>query len=373
MNRRNKKIKYPKQYCPLQWFKCTDVNAKGQGIIQYHNKPFYIDELMSGEIAKVVIYHENNNDGQGRAMVLKKKSNERVLPLGHWKFSIGSYHIPHWSNELQDRWKTHQIQKLYPHINVPKIKVGKRTYYRNKVVLHEGGFMPPGPYRRFFVKPPNFDLMKIDFKKYESYPGTLIIRRLNTEIIGAPGTQIDTTVNLLNIKMKVNLNSFLQVNLEMMELVLKIIQKYIQPKDIVVDLFAGIGTIGLQVAANAKRVYCVEINPNCVKDCQHNIELNHLNNTKVILADANSWTKNLIYIKPSVIIVNPARAGLNINALNAINNSFANNIIYLACNPYKQAADIKYLTNYQITKIQPFDFFPQTYHIENLLILKNRN
>ncbi len=366
------KKRFPSRYCPLTWFKCTGINREGKGIICFHDKPFYIDELMPGESARIVVYYEELKYGNGRAIMLKNPSQDRVLELGHWKFNFGGYHIPHWSNKMQDAWKTQQVKTLYPTFSVPNIIVKKRNYYRNKVVLHDGGLLPPGPYRGVSIKDDRFDLMNIDFQKYQNIPGTYIIRRLDTEISGTPGSNIYTTTTLLGKKMIVNLNSFYQVNQEMIEIVIKKIKTWMLANERGADLFCGIGTLGIQIADSITELYMVEINPNSFRDCMLNIQNNHLTNIKAFCTDANAWIiKNKT--KLDFIILNPARAGVSEASLKIINNSRIKKIIYLACNIYKQHQDLMFLNNYKIKEIQPYDFFPQTFHIENLIYLELKN
>lgn len=364
--RRKRRKKHPKNYCTIAFIECKDYNNQGKGIVYFKNKPFYIDELIVGEKAQILIYYEENDFGVGRAINLKKPSPERVLPLGHWKFSLGTYHLSHLSDKAQDAFKQKRVNNYFP--QALPIIVGKRTYYRNKVSLTNGGFKPPGSNRKITIIPEQFDLMDFDIKAHQNDIGVTIIRHLATKIVGKPGDDLKAIDYMLNKKFIVSLDAFYQVNSEMAALAYQQIIDFVPIESVVFDLFAGAAVIGIHVANKAKKVYSVEINQTSFEDGQKNIEINKINNIKNINQDANKFVLNPPE-KADVIIVDPARAGLSLDAVKAINSAKASKIIYLSCNIDTQYRDIQLMTNYQIKYIQPYDFFPQTFHIENLVIL----
>lgn len=369
---RRARAKYPKKYCPIDPVECFETNEKGQCIVLWNDKTYTVDEMIPGELANIIIYYEEEKTGDGRAINLIKKSPDRALELGHPKMKLGSYHLAHLKDEAQDAWKQAQVEKVFGTKALP-IKVGSRTNYRNKVVIHDGGFMPSGRNRKQAVTPAPgvFDLMDIDFEKYKDRKGDTIIRRLDTEIVGRPGENISTTHSIMGKTFNVNLNSFYQVNNEMMEKAYTEMISFVPEDSIVFDLFSGAATIGIHVSDKAKEVYSVEINKDSHEDALKNIELNNVKNVFAICGDANAFAVQS-KIKPDVIIVDPARSGLNEISVKAINESGAKRIIYLSCNINSQVIDVNGLTNYEIIHIQPYDFFPQTYHIENLVVLAKK-
>ena len=366
--RRNKK-KFARKYCTIQFYECIGLNSKGQGIVNFNNKKFNVNELLPGEKSRLLIYYEEQNSGEARAIELLNESPLRSLPLGHPKFKLGTYHIPHMTDEAQDNWKQERVNNLFNYKS-NKIKVGKRKNYRNKIVLNDGGFFPPGRGRRRKVTPTKeqWDLMDVDFSKYSQTQGNIIIRRLDKEIYGSPGDDISTTHTLLDKKFIINLNSFYQVNNEMAKMAYEDIISHVNKNDIVYDLFGGAGIISIHISHKAKKVYSVEINKDSHKDALKNIEINNIKNIELICEDANKWIIN--NKNANVIIIDPTRSGISKESSNAINLSKIKKIIYLSCNIETQKRDIDLLNNYKIIEIQPYDFFPQTYHIENLIILK---
>ena len=258
MGRRRRRGRHPKKYCTLDFLKCIGYTKQGKGIVMFKDKPFHVDELIEGEEARILVYYEEDDFGTARAIQLKEESPKRALPLGHWKFSLGSYQIPHLKDEYQDEFKQKRVEELFG--PAKPIKVGKRTNYRNKASLTDGGFMPPGRGRMRPIQPKEFDLMEIDFSKYENDKGVTIIRNLKTSIEGRPGTKIHAEDEVLGKKFKVGLDSFYQVNSEMAELAYAEIISFVPEGSVVFDLFGGAATIGIHVSDKAKKVYSVEIN-----------------------------------------------------------------------------------------------------------------
>ena len=159
-------------------------------------------------------------------------------------------------------------------------------------------------------------------------------------------------------------NGFFQINLPIYELALSEIKKYIKTEK-VLDLYAGVGTIGLSVARD-KDLTLVEVDKSAYQELKNNAK-----NHKTVLAKSEDVTD---FIKPDqTVIVDPPRAGLDIKLIEKLNEITPKTIIYLSCNPATQARDIKLLLEkYQIETVQPFNFFPRTPHLENLVILTKK-
>ncbi len=133
----------------------------------------------------------------------------------------------------------------------------------------------------------------------------------------------------------------------------------------ILDLYSGVGTIGLTIGGRAPEL--VEVNPNAVREMQRNITALHSNAT-AILAPSE---KALDYITgDKLIIVDPPRAGLHADVINRLLATAPPRIIYLSCNPVTQARDVALLAQkYTIAHHQGYNFFPRTPHIEHLVVL----
>ena len=159
-------------------------------------------------------------------------------------------------------------------------------------------------------------------------------------------------------------NGFFQINLPVYELALKEIKKHITT-DKVLDLYSGVGTIGLSVAYD-KDLTLIECDKFAYSEMVKNIENN--SNISAVLAKSEDVTD---YVSPdSTVILDPPRAGCDSKLINRLLEVKPPKIIYRSCNPATQARDIKFLLEfYKIDEVKTFNFFPRTPHIENLVVL----
>lgn len=171
-----------------------------------------------------------------------------------------------------------------------------------------------------------------------------------------------------DIKYNVAYDAFFQVNRLVCGKMFKIAQDFVNINDIVLDLYSGVGTLGLSAAKKAKKVVGVEINKNAVDNANSNAKLNNLTNAKFIYSDAGD-IKNLD-INFNKLIVDPPRAGLSQDTIDFINKRLPEEIMYISCDYHTQARDLKLLDDYEITNSYVCDLFSYTYHVECICILK---
>lgn len=171
-------------------------------------------------------------------------------------------------------------------------------------------------------------------------------------------------------------DSFFQVNIPMFEQALNRVLAAAPAKGKIIELYSGAGTIGLPLAAAGHQVIGVEIVPSSVELATANAKLNHLENYQAILSPSEKIDPELLDGAASVI-VDPPRAGLHHRVVTMLLNKLPEQIIYLSCNPATQARDAALLaTQYELSPICGFDFYPGTLHLESLLIMtkkKGRN
>lgn len=148
------------------------------------------------------------------------------------------------------------------------------------------------------------------------------------------------------------------------------------PKDAVIyDLYCGTGTLGICAAKFAKLVVGIELSPEAALDAKANVALNGLDNVVIIAGDVGKklgvlQTEHQIPL-PDIVMVDPPRVGLDPEALQNLLTLRPPLILYVSCNYMTQVANIALLVEqgYHIVAIQPVDQFPQTYHIENIVLL----
>ena len=169
--------------------------------------------------------------------------------------------------------------------------------------------------------------------------------------------------------------AFYQVNTEMAE---KLYQTAIDfseltANDVVLDAYSGIGTIGLSVAKQVKKVYGVEVIPEAVENSRKNAAINGITNAHYVCAPAEEAIQNWLKegIQADVILVDPPRKGLTESFIKASSQTGADRITYISCNVATMARDIKLYQElgYELKKVQPVDLFPQTHHVEAVSLL----
>ena len=178
-----------------------------------------------------------------------------------------------------------------------------------------------------------------------------------------------------DFRFKISPFSFYQVNPIQAEKLYNIAVESanITSKDIVFDLYCGIGTISLFMAKYAKKVYGIEIVEQAVKDAIENAKMNNIKNTEFIVGDVEKVLDNLIKTRkiiPDVVMVDPPRKGLDKTTIQNILNIKPRKLIYISCNPATLVRDLKELEQfYDIKTIKPIDMFPYTSHVECCVIL----
>lgn len=177
---------------------------------------------------------------------------------------------------------------------------------------------------------------------------------------------------------KISPKSFYQTNSEQGYELYKIAENFanLSGNETVYDLYTGTGTIANFVAQKAQQVIGIEYIPEAIADAKENSKLNNITNTKFFVGDMKDvFTDEFITKngKPDIIILDPPRAGVHKNVIDAMKFAKAPKIVYVSCNPATQARDIELLSDiYSVSKIQPVDMFPHTHHIENVVLLEKK-
>lgn len=180
----------------------------------------------------------------------------------------------------------------------------------------------------------------------------------------------------VELSFKISPTSFFQPNtFQAEELYSAALNMVSFPKEHVLDLYAGTATLGMAMAAKAKKVTAIEINPHACFDAQSNKELNGLSNIEIVCGDVGEKLEMLRarsdFIPPDLVVVDPPRTGLDEAALGHLKALRPQQILYVSCNPETQVENIKELvmSGYRLVKVQPVDQFPHTPHIENIALL----
>lgn len=180
---------------------------------------------------------------------------------------------------------------------------------------------------------------------------------------------------LAGVRLRLSPGSFLQVNLEVAS---KVYASLFEGLDLegpetVLDVYSGVGSIALMLASTAAKVIAIEENADAVADAQTTAEANGIDRCIFLKGRAEELIDTVMPCDAAV--VDPPRQGLRPEVLSALVSSRVRRLAYLSCNPATLARDLKTLASrgYRLTRLIMADMFPQTYHIETLAIMEDKN
>ena len=180
------------------------------------------------------------------------------------------------------------------------------------------------------------------------------------------------------LKFKINAKSFYQTNSDQAYELYKITRDFagLTGNELVYDLYTGTGTIAQFVSKKAKKVIGVEAVPDAILAAKENAERNNITNCEFFVGDMKH-VFNDAFIKthghPDIIITDPPRDGMHKDVVQQILNIAPKKVVYVSCNSATQARDLELMNNmYKVTKTQAVDMFPQTFHVENVVLLEKR-
>lgn len=180
------------------------------------------------------------------------------------------------------------------------------------------------------------------------------------------------------LKFRIGAKSFYQTNPEQAYELYKITRNLaeLSGSEIVYDLYTGTGTIANFIARKAKKVVGIEYVAQAIEDAKINSKINNIENTSFFAGDMKDVLTPEFMIQngtPDVIITDPPRAGMHPDVIRRILEMNAKKIVYVSCNPATQARDLGMLdSKYAVMAVQPVDMFPQTFHVENVVLLERK-
>ena len=147
--------------------------------------------------------------------------------------------------------------------------------------------------------------------------------------------------------------------------------------ELVYDLYTGTGTIAQFIAKKARKVVGIESVPEAIADAEINAKLNQIENVEFLVGDMKSVFNDdflSLHGKPDVIITDPPRDGMHAKVVEQILKIAPEKVVYVSCNSATQARDLALMSEvYTIIGVQPVDMFPQTHHVENIVLLVKKN
>lgn len=204
---------------------------------------------------------------------------------------------------------------------------------------------------------------------------TNVILGSENHILFGPGSIEDT---LCGVPVRLGPFSFYQVNTPGAEQLYAVAAAYadLRPDDLLLDLYCGMGTIGLSMAGRCRELVGVEIVPEAIESARANAARmggEIADKSRFFCADAGQAAARLAAegLAPDVIIVDPPRKGCDQATLDAVVHMAPRRLVYVSCNPATAARDAAILTRegYRVEKVQPVDMFPRTGHVETVVLL----
>jgi len=184
---------------------------------------------------------------------------------------------------------------------------------------------------------------------------------------------------LEDLRFKITAKSFYQTNSEQALILYKVVREFagLSGSEMVYDLYTGTGTIACFLARSTRMIIGIDTIPEAITAASSNAENNSIFNAKFFAGDMKDIFDDVFVAEhgtPDIIITDPPREGMHKNVIRQLLKLGPPRIVYVSCNSATQARDLALLAEvYEIKKVQSVDMFPQTHHVENVVLLETRN
>lgn len=385
----------------------------GRGICFINDKITFIPNSLEDEVIEYKIIKEKKKYNDGKALRIFNVSNDRIRPICLHYLKCGGCHLEHMSLIKENNFKVEKVKSIlskFAKIEIDSLNIisGKYYNYRNKIVLKvENGIFG-------LLEEGSNNLVEIDkcylindemnerlellkhLVKRESGISKIMMRLgnksgeimlhikgnvnnkkpfgdicdsliINDEVI----TKEYITSYIMDKKFNIRKESFFQVNDEIVEKLYSYVRDItlLLSSKIVLDLYCGVGTIGIIVSDLVEKVVGVEVVEEAVVDANQNKRLNNIKNIEFINSKVEDVISNFNN-EFDTVIVDPPRSGLDRKTKDVLLKEKFKNIIYISCDAVTLARDLFELsTVYNFKSIELFNMFPRTYHVECVCVL----
>ena len=184
---------------------------------------------------------------------------------------------------------------------------------------------------------------------------------------------------LCGLTFKISPKSFYQINHDQCEVLYNKALDLVKltKKDVVIDTYCGIGTIGMVASEKVKQVLGVELNKDAIRDAKVNARMNRISNIDFVQADATKFMVELAKenVEMDVLIMDPPRSGTTKEFIQAVNKLKPKRIVYISCDPSTQVRDLVQFKKigYNFNEVFPVDLFPYTKHVESIVFMSRKD
>jgi 23S rRNA (uracil1939-C5)-methyltransferase len=370
------------------------------------------DEGIPGETVEVTPFEEKRNYIEAKTIKIINPSASRITPVCDHYQVCGPYQYIDY--KTQTAIKESQLKEIFPDTAISAAYSPEISGYRNKIKLSilwkdnkaSLAYHTPESRDKFirinscclvsenvnnllasFIETANKE--KLTFVKEieirESHSTKELMLTINSpeksenklrelfSKFNVKNTYIEETVS--GKTFRIGADSFFQINVPMLEAVIKEMRKSLSPakKETIADLYCGIGTFGICLSQYAKEVIGIESASGNISFLKGNLKLNKIKNFRIHEGSCEKIFPSLMNSSINTLILDPPRKGLDSILCQNIILSSIKKIIYLSCNPVTLSRDLKIMSaSYSVKTLHFFDFFPQTPHIETLAILEKK-
>lgn len=374
----------------------------GVGVARVEGWVVFVPFSLPGEKVRGRVYRNHKNYSDADLVEVLEPSPQRVEPVCSLFGRCGGCQYQHLAYEEQLKWKQRQVEELLQrmagieHPVEPVVPSPVQFGYRSKITPHfhrpkEGtidaiGFLRAGT-RNALVDVPECPIampelngrlssIREDVRQRASTyrrGATLLLRASQGDVLTAPDEIARETVNGLQFEFQAG--DFFQNN------------PFILPAFVdhavgeacasgarhLVDAYCGSGLFALCAASRFQSVLGVEISESAVRKATHNAEINGVTNARFVAADAGTIFAQVDSgCDETVVLIDPPRTGCSADFLAQLFDFGPKAVVYVSCNPATQMRDLVAFTEagYQLRRVQPFDLFPQTRHLECVMTLE---
>ena len=389
--------------------KIDDFDDLGNGLGKIDNKVCFVNKGLPNEVLNIEITKNTKSYINAKINKIIVPSKERLKPICPFYDVCGGCNFLHATKYLENEFKIQKGKKFLGSIN--KLYETAELNYRNKVIFHvkkgEIGFYKTNTNQLIkitycYLLDDEINKILELFNKHvdNNFTGEILIRvnSLKETLVSITGnyqyTNILINSNLINnlvynykllkwnnyfleyindYKFKVSYLSFFQVNHQGLENIIDILNNFLKDKNIniALDLYSGTSVLGIIMARYVQKVISVEEVKVATLDALENKKLNKINNLEVINGKVEDYIDTFKNI--DLVVVDPARRGLDKKTINYLKTIKSNYLIYIACKMDSLKRDLYDLKEiYDVTSINLVDMFPRTNHVESVCVLKLR-
>ncbi|BDS07193.1 23S rRNA (uracil-5-)-methyltransferase RumA [Oceaniferula spumae] len=388
----------------------SDIPGVGSKRAESEGWVVFIPSVLPGEKVRARVFRNDKSHSQADLIEVLEPSPDRLDPKCPLFGKCGGCQYQHLSYEKQLKWKTRQVEELLKHMAgvetecSPAIPSPKEWGYRSKITPHfkrprdgkigDIGFLLAGQ-RSHLVDVPqcpiamdviNRELPRIreetraNAKAYKK-DATLLLRATEGRVETNHRNPISETVRVddrdggRDITFHFLAGDFFQNN----PFILPAFTGYVAEQasaggaKYLVDAYCGSGLFSLCLAHKFVQVAGVEVSETAADWASRNAQLNNIENTTFLASSAEAIFADITFpANETAVVIDPPRKGCNEEFLTQLFAFSPSKVVYVSCNPATQMRDLKeFLTaGYKLTAVQPFDLFPQTRHLECVIVLE---